>query len=101
MLAHDPLSSLAYPVHSGSWQLAYKTLVARQRPTKFNGIPMTLCMHDTDTTSIAVHTTAVLQLFCWPMTPLIISLPYMITHTPLLAGNLPIKTLVASDGQQV
>ena len=35
-----------------------------------------------------------LQLLCWPMTPS--SLDYTtITHTPLIAGNLPIETLVA------
>ena len=40
--------------------------------------------------------TKVLQLFCWSMTPLfIISLYPMITHTPLVAGNLTIKILVA------
>ena len=37
----------------------------------------------------------VLQLFCWPMTPFS-SLAYsMITHTPPVAGKLPIKTMVA------
>ena len=40
----------------------------------------------------------VLQLFCWPMwPPFVIGLPAypMITHTSLVAGNLPLETLVA------
>ena len=41
----------------------------------------------------------VLQLVCWPMT---LSHHWLlITHTPLVAGNLPVKLWLLGDGQKV
>ena len=92
---------------SGAQQIQYSstststTLVHKCRLTVYlymyacNSCKTLVGVHKVHRCMVECSPIKVLQLFCWPMTPLS-SLAYpMITHTPPVASNLPIKTLVA------